>query len=631
MPRYVMAAANADGQRPKQRVTFEPPTLQEVRAFGDGYQTTYVSVRDERDHLTLYGRDAAGEWTTIAADVDSGTAGEVGLWFELTRHYAGPSAGAEHALDRPPAGGRTRMSAPEAIAQVVARIRGRGLDYPTTGLTADRFPGGWSVYAPVEVDDSDPMAFLDMPVGRSVFLVGDTGRVKEISSSVPPRQAEELFTAEEAYVRRTPDEDGFLAALRDEVLRLDAESGGAAGISSFTVDAPVEVLAARAGGLVGPIVQHLALLGPPGWDGFTAAFSFTVSGELAELRFRAGGRDVDVRVPEQLAVLVRRQRHLAAQLPAGPWWRLLLALDHTAGASARLATEYDYGDRPLPDGQLLPPEDYRADLAAYPRPDVPPWLTAYLAEGPRPAAPRPRTSPRPATPRPQAAAPPRTPPPPPRPEPAAPAPPPREQRPEPDRTPPPVTVVLETTLGRKRLHASPDVITYGKHSLALADVEWVAYSATRIAEKRFMFPTFYTNEWTFQVGRYPYYGGDKISVNFSHAGRNAPRPPEWAFLVDLAAHHLEPRLLADLVARVRRGETVRVGGSVDVSQDGIASVKPRFSLVPWAALIPPQLVNGVIVVHRTGTQRPLLSVPLSLPNASLIPDLFATLARRRRA
>jgi hypothetical protein len=211
MPRYVMSATDLGGGRPKERVTFDPPTPEQAAAFGDGYQAGYVSVRDEHGVVTLHGRDADGAWRVVAADVDAETAGELGLWFDLTQHGA-RRGDPDHPLGRapePPAAGRT--TAEQAVALVVRLITARRLDYPVRGLAADRFAGGWSVYAPVEVDDSDPAAFLDMPVGRSVFLVGDTGRVKEVAGAVPPPQAEALFTAEEAYVRRGPEGELFLA------------------------------------------------------------------------------------------------------------------------------------------------------------------------------------------------------------------------------------------------------------------------------------------------------------------------------------------------------------------------------------------------------------------------------------
>ncbi|MFI1462212.1 hypothetical protein [Nocardia carnea] len=94
-----------------------------------------------------------------------------------------------------------QMAAPEAIARVVLWIRARELEYPTEGLMADRFSVGWSVYAPVETDESDPLSFLDVPVGRAVFLIGDSGRIEESSSSVPPSVARVRFTQRELALR----------------------------------------------------------------------------------------------------------------------------------------------------------------------------------------------------------------------------------------------------------------------------------------------------------------------------------------------------------------------------------------------------------------------------------------------
>jgi hypothetical protein len=376
----------------------------------------------------------------------------------------------------------------------------------------------------------------------------------------------------------------------------------------------------------------LALLGPPGWDRFAAVFSFTVSGEVAQLRFWSDGRSTEARVPEQIAVLVRRQRHLAARMPAGPWWRLLLTVSDSAGTGAQMATEYDYGDRPFPDDHLLAPEYYREDLAAYPRAHTPAWLSEHTASAAE-FGPAPRTAPRETgatTRRPDVRQEQPTPPP----TRQTPAPGPRNasststppQGPMPYAGPPrPGGVpVLDTTVGWTRLHADPQVITYGSKSIALDQVEWVSYSSTQVAQKRFMFPTFYDNRWDFQVGRYPYYGGPKVAVSLSKGGRRAEQPHEWTFLVNLARQYLEPRLLNGLVSQVRRGETVTVGGSVQVSRDGIACAKPAFSL-PWASISAASLHNGMIWIHQAGVEKPVLTVPLSHPNAALIPDLFAAL------
>ena len=630
---YVLTAIDVAGEPFAERVSPTAPTLAEAAELGDLHEADYaVAGRDGGEVVTFYGRDAAGNWSVIAPDVDVETGEEVCLWFDLTQHYLGRSPAhtdsdgqAGHPLDHAPAPEGGRMAAARAISLVVERIRARRLDYPTQGLAADRFDAGWSVYAPVDVDESDPMAFLDMPVGRSVFLVSDAGRVKEMSSSIPPRQAEEMFTAEEAYVRRRPAEERFITDLWDEVARLDSEPEGSAGISSLTVDAPSEeMVAARASRLIGPIAQQLALLGPPGWDRFAAVFSFTVSGEVAQLRFWSGNRSTEPLIPEQIALLVRRQRHLAARMPAGPWWRLLLSVSHSAGTSAQITTDYDYGDRPFPDDHLLAPEHYRDDLAAYPRAQTPGWLSAYVTSAGQPSTatrtapdrPAPQSTRQASAPQPGAVA-------------AGPrnandvsvpgqVPMPPAGSARPGRAP-----VLDTTVGWKSLHADPQVITYGRKSIALDQVEWISYTATRIAEKRFMYPTTYDNVWTFQVGRYPYSGGPRVSVRFSKSGRRAEQPEEWAFLVNLARQYLEPRLLAELVARVRRGETITVGGIVNVGKGGIGCAKPRLSL-RWES-IRAEPRNGEIWIYQAGVEKPVLTVPLSYSNAVLIPDLFAAL------
>jgi len=283
------------------------------------------------------------------------------------------------------------MDEAQAIALAVEWIQSRGLDYPTEGLAADRFDGAWMVYAPVEVDESDPMALLDMPVGRSAFMVSDSGRIEEVSSSVPPQQAYEQFMSRErpaghggsnadeymAEFARWLEQDGM--HVRQEfggltIVNPAPGSGPAAGGPGMSRD---DAVAAEASRLIEPIVQQLALLGPPEWEWFWAQFAFTVSAEISHLRFSSYHRTVVVPVPEQVAALVRDQRHVAAQMSAGPWWRLLLTVTNRGETTV----DYDYGDGPFPHDQLLSPEHYRNDLEAYPRPRVPAWLARYI-DGP---------------------------------------------------------------------------------------------------------------------------------------------------------------------------------------------------------------------------------------------------------
>lgn len=258
-------------------------------------------------------------------------------------------------------------------------IRSHGLDYPTEDLEADRFEVGWCVYAPVDIDESDPMAFLEMPVGRSVFFIGDSGRIQEMLSSVPPQQAYDEFTAAELGIGRAgggSEQSQLMAEFERQFS--DIASGGPPTTRALRViDTPVDdaEIAAEASRLLDPIVAQLARLGPSGWERFSAEFAYTVSAEIAALRFWVRGRSGLVPVPEPIGELVRRQREVAAQTPAGPWWRLLLTVTNRGETTVN----YDYGDEPFPDGQLMLAEHYRNDLADYPRTHVPIWLAGYVA------------------------------------------------------------------------------------------------------------------------------------------------------------------------------------------------------------------------------------------------------------
>jgi hypothetical protein len=277
------------------------------------------------------------------------------------------------------------MEATQAISLVSDWIRSRGLDYPTEGLEADRFEAGWSVYAPVDVDESDPMAFLEMPVGRSVFLIGDSGRIAEVSSSIPPQQAQAEFTAVERGGQGVsgPSAEAEFMEEFERQFNIAASGGGPAAADFTVVEAPPgngqggddAANAEEASRLIEPIVQQLAQLGPAGWEEFSAEFAFTVSAQVAQLRFWSEDRTGLVPVPQSIADLARHQREVAARMPAGPWWRLLLTVTNRGETTV----DYDYGDEPFPDDQLLAPEHYRRDLETYPRDHIPVWLAGYVA------------------------------------------------------------------------------------------------------------------------------------------------------------------------------------------------------------------------------------------------------------
>ncbi|AMD56014.1 hypothetical protein ATO49_26270 [Mycolicibacterium fortuitum subsp. fortuitum DSM 46621 = ATCC 6841 = JCM 6387] len=209
-----------------------------------------------------------------------------------------------------------------------------------------------------------------------------------MSSSVPPQQAREAFSAQEPAARpngQATDEAAFMAEFEKQFRLAAADDPGV--IADFTIvdepPAPVgdasasadAATAEEAARLIDAIVQQLAQLGPQGWDEFSAVFAFTVTSQIAQLQFWAQDRTGLVPVPQSIADLVREQREVSARMSAGPWWRLLLNVTNDGQATV----DYDYGDEPFPDDQIVAAEHYRNDLDTYPRRQVPVWLAGYTA------------------------------------------------------------------------------------------------------------------------------------------------------------------------------------------------------------------------------------------------------------
>lgn len=123
------------------------------------------------------------------------------------------------------------------------------------------------------------------------------------------------------------------------------------------------------------IARELAVAGPEGWKRLEAYFAITVAGGVTYTLYYDDADRVARREPSsEIIDLVQMQREVSAQLGDGPWWRMEIRLDVTGHVEA----DYDYGDEPFPEDQMLVPDAYLADLQAFPRERVPVWLAAYV-------------------------------------------------------------------------------------------------------------------------------------------------------------------------------------------------------------------------------------------------------------
>jgi hypothetical protein len=117
------------------------------------------------------------------------------------------------------------MDAAQAISLVVEEIRREELDYPTLGLTAAQFAGGWCVYAPEILADDGPQAPEFDEVTRSVFLVGDsTGEVEQVESTESAADARAWF--EEAAIWFGARQPGGTEALATSTVPGSPDLGG---------------------------------------------------------------------------------------------------------------------------------------------------------------------------------------------------------------------------------------------------------------------------------------------------------------------------------------------------------------------------------------------------------------------
>jgi hypothetical protein len=124
-------------------------------------------------------------------------------------------------------------------------------------------------------------------------------------------------------------------------------------------------------------------------------------------------------------------------------------------------------------------------------------------------------------------------------------------------------------------------------------------------------------DWYFQVGRYPHRGGPKISVEMLK-WKTKTTNEVWQTLVTLARQHLQPRLVTDLAARIRAGQSIDLGAGVSLEPGGLRSKQVSLD---WPEITGATLDSGYAFIIQIGNT-PALKIPQQNPNAVLLPDLI---------
>ncbi|WP_263407243.1 hypothetical protein [Nocardia colli] len=219
--------------------------------------------------------------------------------------------------------------------------------------------------------------------GGATFDVGFTLGKSETSSTEPPAGAQ-APPAPQHTDAPTPDAQAPAGEVRPaDPAPADEPTSEAQTPEPPTTDEPTPeapttdetAIEQQATELAHQIARELGATGPDGWQSLEAIFALTVTGGVAYVLYYDDDAQVSRAEPSPAVTeLVLLHRDISAQLGDGPWWRLLIQLEVTGDVEV----DYDYGDEPFPDDQLLPPDAYRADLDAFPREWIPVWLGAYI-------------------------------------------------------------------------------------------------------------------------------------------------------------------------------------------------------------------------------------------------------------
>ncbi|GAA2138457.1 DUF2510 domain-containing protein [Actinomadura napierensis] len=183
---------------------------------------------------------------------------------------------------------------------------------------------------------------------------------------------------------------------------------------------------------------------------------------------------------------------------------------------------------------------------------------------------------------------------------------------------PPAIPAVDATVHGLRLQANEQGVAYGQAWLAWPHVEWVAYWAAQLPAGSGQAPG---TRWIFQAGRYPFHGGPRVEVVIEADGVAEPETV-WGRLIRLCQACAEPRLVGELAAHVRAGESVDVAQGLTVHPGGVRGDRVSLS---WASISGAIVDGGRVWIRQAGGPTPVLYVPQQNPNAVLIPALLSDL------
>jgi hypothetical protein len=170
------------------------------------------------------------------------------------------------------------------------------------------------------------------------------------------------------------------------------------------------------------------------------------------------------------------------------------------------------------------------------------------------------------------------------------------------------------TFGGRAIIFNPNYVTYGKHQIYYKDATKMAYYATE--------------QWySFMIGT----ADQTIQISLGTAFGKKKKWEVWQKLAGISSQVIEPQIIDKMVRRIfLDGAIVHIGG-IQFTQKGYSRRRPfgGHEDVPWNdPIYIPRFAAGNVTVwkNKDGESVPFTTVPMSNPNAVVLPELIKACA-----
>ncbi len=175
---------------------------------------------------------------------------------------------------------------------------------------------------------------------------------------------------------------------------------------------------------------------------------------------------------------------------------------------------------------------------------------------------------------------------------------------------------------------------YNNKRIFYKDATSIAFDSTATTTRVYGVPvsTSYSYRWSVNSEK------ENVSISLSASSEESKAKEEWAKLVGLATNLIQPFIIKKLIEQIfDRGETVKFG-EVEFTKKGYSKMKFRFFkeneklMVYWTDTIYiPKFHQGQVVLweDKDGKSSQFAMIPMSTPNAVILPDLIQACYDRR--